>query len=46
MRETAPNTSAFPTVLALPYALTVIVLGFFGGQGRDPSALGIPYTRS
>jgi simple sugar transport system permease protein len=32
--------------LALPYALTVIVLAFFGGQARDPSALGIPYTRT
>jgi simple sugar transport system permease protein len=32
--------------LALPYALTLIVLAFFGGQSRDPSALGIPYTRS
>jgi len=29
--------------LALPYALTLIVLAFFGGQARDPSALGIPY---
>jgi simple sugar transport system permease protein len=32
--------------LALPYALTLIVLAFFGGQARDPSALGIPYIRS
>ncbi len=32
--------------LALPYALTLIVLAFFGGQTRDPSALGVPYTRS
>jgi ABC-type uncharacterized transport system permease subunit len=31
--------------LALPYALTLIVLAFFGGQARDPSALGIPYIR-
>ncbi len=32
--------------LALPYALTLIVLAFFGGQARDPSALGIPYLRN
>jgi general nucleoside transport system permease protein len=32
--------------LALPYALTLIVLAFFGGQARDPSALGIPYIRN
>ena len=32
--------------LALPYALTLVVLAFFGGQARDPSALGIPYIRS
>ena len=32
--------------LALPYALTLIVLAFFGGQARDPSALGIPYIRT
>jgi general nucleoside transport system permease protein len=31
--------------LALPYALTVIVLAFFSGQAHDPSALGVPYTR-
>jgi hypothetical protein len=23
----------------------LIVLAFFGGQGGDPSALGVPYTR-
>jgi ABC-type uncharacterized transport system permease subunit len=28
------------------YALTLIVLAFFGGQARDPSALGIPYIRT
>ncbi len=32
--------------LALPYTLTVIVLAFFGGQASDPSALGVPYTRT
>jgi len=31
--------------LALPYALTLIVLAFFGGQGHDPSSLGLPYSR-
>src|SRR6202035_895056 len=32
--------------LALPYALTLVVLAFFGGQARDPSALGILYIRN
>jgi ABC-type uncharacterized transport system permease subunit len=30
--------------LALPHALRL--LAFFGGQARDPSALGIPYIRT
>jgi len=37
---------AYQLFLALPYALTLIVLAFFGGQARDPSALGIPYIRN
>ena len=32
--------------LALPYALTLIVLAFFGGQANAPSALGETYTRA
>jgi ABC-type uncharacterized transport system permease subunit len=32
--------------LALPYALTVFVLAFMGGQADAPSALGEPYLRS
>ena len=32
--------------LALPYALTLIVLAFMGGQADAPSALGEPYLRS
>jgi simple sugar transport system permease protein len=32
--------------LALPYALTLIVLAFMGGQAAAPSALGEPYLRS
>jgi simple sugar transport system permease protein len=32
--------------LAFPYALTLIVLAFFGGQARDPSALGISYLHT
>jgi hypothetical protein len=36
----------FCRTLALPYALTLIVLAFFSGQARDPSALGIPYIRT
>jgi general nucleoside transport system permease protein len=31
--------------LALPYALTLIVLALVGGQAAAPSALGEPYTR-
>lgn len=31
--------------LALPYALTLIVLAGFGGQAHAPSALGEPYVR-
>jgi ABC-type uncharacterized transport system permease subunit len=31
--------------LALPYALTLVVLGFMGGQADAPSALGEPYLR-
>jgi len=32
--------------LALPYALTLVVLAGFGGQAAAPSALGEPYRRS
>jgi ABC-type uncharacterized transport system permease subunit len=32
--------------LALPYALTLVVLAGFGGQAASPSALGEPYSRS
>jgi len=32
--------------LALPYALTLIVLAVMGGQAASPSALGEPYRRS
>ncbi len=31
--------------LALPYALTLVVLAGFGGQAAAPSALGEPYRR-
>jgi simple sugar transport system permease protein len=31
--------------LALPYALTVVVLAMVGGQAQSPSALGEPYVR-
>jgi general nucleoside transport system permease protein len=31
--------------LALPYALTLVVLSVLGGQNRAPSALGEPYLR-
>jgi len=42
----ARHGGAHQLFLALPYALTLIVLAFFGGQARDPSALGIPYIRT
>ncbi len=32
--------------LALPYALTLVVLAGFGGQAASPSGLGEPYRRS
>ena len=32
--------------LALPYALTLVVLAGFGGQAASPSALGEPYRRA
>ena len=32
--------------LALPYAMTVIVLATVGGQASAPSALGVPYSRN
>ncbi len=32
--------------LALPYALTLVVLAGVGGQAQAPSALGEPYVRS
>ena len=31
--------------LALPYALTLVVLALLGGQAQAPSALGEPYVR-
>jgi len=46
------NLQAFGTsipyqfFLALPYALTIAVLAFMGGQADAPSALGEPYLRS
>jgi len=40
------TTVPYQLFLALPYALTLIVLAFFGGQSPDPSALGVPYTRA
>jgi ABC-type uncharacterized transport system permease subunit len=35
----------YQVFLALPYALTVAVLGLMGGQADAPSALGEPYLR-
>lgn len=36
----------YQVFLALPYALTLIVLAGFGGQAQAPSALGEPYVRA
>jgi general nucleoside transport system permease protein len=36
---------AYQLFLALPYALTLIVLAVLGGQADAPSALGEPYSR-
>ena len=35
----------YQVFLALPYALTLVVLAGFGGQADAPSALGEPYVR-
>lgn len=35
----------YQVFLALPYALTLAVLGLVGGQTDAPSALGVPYVR-
>jgi simple sugar transport system permease protein len=35
----------YQVFLALPYALTLVVLAGFGGQAAAPSALGEPYVR-
>jgi general nucleoside transport system permease protein len=35
----------YQAFLALPYALTLVVLAGFGGQAAAPSALGEPYVR-
>jgi len=36
----------YQVFLALPYALTLVVLAGFGGQAAAPSALGEPYVRT
>jgi general nucleoside transport system permease protein len=36
---------SYQLFLALPYALTLLVLAFLGGQAQAPSALGEPYIR-
>jgi len=36
---------SYQLFLALPYALTLVVLALFGGQAQSPSALGEPYVR-
>jgi ABC-type uncharacterized transport system permease subunit len=40
------TTIPYQLFLALPYALTLIVLAAMGGQAASPSALGEPYRRS
>ena len=40
------TTIPYQIFLALPYALTLIVLAVMGGQAASPSALGEPYRRT
>jgi len=40
------TTIPYQIFLALPYALTLVVLAAVGGQAASPSALGEPYRRS
>jgi general nucleoside transport system permease protein len=40
------TTIPYQLFLALPYALTLIVLAAMGGQAASPSALGEPYRRA
>jgi simple sugar transport system permease protein len=39
------TAAPYQAFLALPYALTLVVLAGFGGQAQAPSALGEPYVR-
>jgi general nucleoside transport system permease protein len=39
------TAAPYQVFLALPYALTLVVLAGFGGQAQAPSALGEPYVR-
>jgi simple sugar transport system permease protein len=39
------TAAPYQVLLALPYALTLVVLAGFGGQAQAPSALGEPYVR-
>ena len=43
--QAAATGIPYQLFLALPYALTLVVLTLLGGQGRSPSALGEPYLR-
>ncbi len=44
--QAANSGLPYQLFLALPYALTVIVLATFGGQAKAPSALGQTYVRA
>jgi ABC-type uncharacterized transport system permease subunit len=43
--QAAGAAVSYQLFLALPYALTLLVLAFLGGQAQAPSALGEPYVR-
>ena len=43
--QASGTTLPYQLFLALPYALTLLVLAFLGGQAQAPSALGEPYLR-
>lgn len=43
--QASGTTISYQLFLALPYALTLLVLALFGAQSQSPSALGEPYVR-
>lgn len=43
--QASGTTISYQLFLALPYALTLLVLALFGAQSQSPSSLGEPYIR-